>query len=228
MDNQNTNQNLFTMDDIWNEKDKNEPADCTKTYDPQYFWDNFGEKYFQAHEKREMFQFGLNGNNPVAWLIFKLRLLKIDTVLEVGCGFGRLAPFIIDSEAAKEYHGIDISEKILECHKEYMKDYPKKDHVHMQKASARKMPFSDNSMDCVISSETLSYMNRTKAEHCLREMIRVASKYVVLIERFVYNEEHPYPHMWSHDWLHMLSNVGLTPIESKMIGNGLQASICRI
>ena len=222
------NQNLFTIDDVWNEKDKNTPADCTKVYDPQHFWDNFGEKYYKAHEKREMFQFGLAGNNPVAWLIFKMAQLKVDTVLEAGCGFGRLAPFIIDSNAAKEYYGVDFSDKILECNVEYLKEYAHKDHVHLQKASAKKMPFSNNSMDCVFTSELLSHMSRTKAEHCLREMIRVASKYVVIIERYVYTEEHPYPHLWSHDWMHILGNLGLTVLESKMIENGLQANICKV
>lgn len=219
---------LFTIQDIWNERDKNEPIDPRKKYDPQFFWDDYGESYYKAHEKREQIQFGLGGNNPVAWLIFKLISLKVDTVLEAGCGFGRLAPFILDGKAAKEYHGIDFSEKILECHKLYLKDYIYKDHVHFQKASAKHVPFSDGSIDCVITNELLMHMTRTKADHCIREFRRVAQKNIILIERFVYAGEHPYPHVWSHDWIRLASSIGLTALESKIIGNGIMGTIFKV
>jgi len=216
------------MQDVWGEKDKNEPADTTKRYDPQYFWDDYGEKFYKSHEKREMFQFGLHGNNPVAWLIFKLGTMKIDTVLEAGCGFGRLAPFILDSNAAKEYYGVDFSDPILKGSEDYLKDYIHKDHIHLQKSSAKHMPFDGKSMDCVISSELLMHMTRTKADHCLREFQRIAKKYVVMVERFVYPGEHPYPHIWSHNWVHLANNMGLTIIESKLVANGMMATICKV
>jgi len=220
--------NLFTMQDVWDEKDKNTPSDPTKTYDPQHFWDDYGEKFYNSHSKREMFQFGLNGNNPVAWLIFKMKSLKLDTVLEAGCGFARLAPFVIDGGAAKEYHGIDFSEKVLKASELYLKDYANINHVHLQKGTAKRMPFSNASIDCVFSSEVLTHMTRAKANHCIREFARVASKYVIVVERYVFTGEHPYPHMWSHNLISLAENAGLSVIESKMIGAGMCAVICEV
>ena len=234
MENQEANQQSFFMvEDIWNEKDKQEPINPSKIYDPQKFWDGYGERYFKAHTKREHFQNGLGENNPVAWLIFKMKALNISTVLEAGCGFGRLAPFIIDGDGAKEYYGVDFSEKILDCHKKYMptegeKSYAHVDHVHLQKASAKRMPFSNASMDCVMSCELLQHMTRTKADHTLREMKRISRKYVIAIERFVFEGERPQPHLWSHNIPSIASNMGLKVIESKVIGNGTIATICEV
>ena len=226
-------QEFFMVEDIWNEKDKQIPINPSKIYDPQKFWDGYGERFYKEHSKREHFQNGVNLNNPVAWLIFKMKALGISTVLEAGCGFGRLAPFIIDAEAAKEYFGVDFSEKILECHKKYIpsegeKAYKFIDHVHFKKASAKHMPFSNASMDCVICSELLQHMSRTKADHTLREMKRISRKYVIAIERFVFEGERPQPHMWSHNTVALASNMGLKVIESKVIGNGLIATICEV
>lgn len=220
--------NFFTIEDVWNEKDKSLPADCTKIYDPQLFWDNFGDRYYKSHEKREHMQFGLNGNNPVAWLIFKLESLKIDTLLEPGCGFARLAPFILDANAAKEYYGVDFSEKILSCSETYLKDYSKREKIHLQYSSAKKMPFPDKSMDVVMCSELLTHMTFAKANICIREFARIAKKYVIVLERFVYDGEHPYPYIWSHNLIELFKNSGLTILESKMIGNGIMASILEV
>lgn len=220
--------NLFTIEDIWAERDKNIPSNSTKKYDPQAFWDDYGDRYFKSFDKREKFQFGLTGQNPVAWLIFKLEALQPGSILEAGCGFGRLAPFLIDANIVSEYWGVDFSDKILKCAEEYLKDYHKKDRIHLQNASAKHMPYSDESFDIVMTNELLMHMTSTKVDHCLREFRRIARKYIVLVERFVYVGEHPYPHIWSHDIMKLAGNIGLTCLESKLIGSGQLATIFKV
>jgi len=234
--------NFFTIDDLWNERDKSIPVDPTKVYDPLHFWDGYGERYYKQHEKREMFQFGLNNNNPVAWMVFKMKQLGIEKVLEAGCGFGRLAPFLIDGGAAKEYYGIDFSSKILEFWKDYLhakecddkcpkdckKQYTYLDKIHFENASAKNMPYEKKSMDAVITSELLTHMTSTKVDHCLREFRRIAKKYIILTERHVYPGEHPYPHIWSNDIPKLVYNLGFTVLESKFIGNGMVGIIARV
>jgi len=220
--------NLFTIEDVWAERDNNQPSDPKKKYDPQYFWDNYGERYFKSFDKREKFQFGLTGQNPVAWLIFKLEKLQPGSILEAGCGFARLAPFLIDANIVSEYWGIDFSDKIMKSSEDYLRDYAKKDRVHLQNASAKKMPFSNQSFDIVMTNELLMHMSSTKVDHCLREFRRIARKYIVLVERFVYPGEKPYPHIMSHDLMGLCGNVGLTVLESKLIGSGQIAIILKV
>ena len=222
--------NLFTIEDIWGERDKSVPADPQKTYDPLYFWDNFGENYYKSFGKKEQFQFGLDGNNPVSWLIFKLELLKAENILEAGCGFGRLAPFLIDSNAVKEYNGVDFSVKILKFAEAYLKDYPKDkmDRIKFHHASAKRMPFENKSIDVVLSSELLMHMTYTKVDHCLREFRRIAKKNIILIERFVFDGEHPYPHIWSHDLPKLVGDLGFTTLECKFVGNGMIGMILKV
>lgn len=85
-----------------------------KKYDPLIFWDGIGERWYQSFNRREKLA------SSVAWIIDRLKTLKVNNVLEVGCGFGRLAPFLLDGGAINEVHGVDISPKVLSSSIEYL------------------------------------------------------------------------------------------------------------
>ena len=52
-------------------------------YDPKIFWDSVGEAFYKSFVKREQYQVG------VPWLVDRLRVLKVETLLDCGTGFGR-------------------------------------------------------------------------------------------------------------------------------------------
>lgn len=211
--------NFFTVQDMWDEMDKQIPIDCTKVYDPLLFWEDFGDKYFKSFKKMPDIQRNL------AWSLHKLGILKVDTLLDVGCGFCRLDPFFIDGNAVKEITAVDFSPKQLACAEEYLKEFPKKDKIHIINASVKKLSFENNSFDCVYASEVLQHIPPQGIYTAIREMARVAKKYVVMVERFVYDGEHPQPHLWSHNYTKLGSECGLKLVESKLIGNGILGMI---
>ena len=100
--------NLFTINDIWEESDKQIPLDCTKTYDPLHFWEDYGERYFNGFKNMNEIQ------RNVPWIIHKLTSLKVEKLLDVGCGFCRIEPFLTDSDAVKEITALDFSTKQIE------------------------------------------------------------------------------------------------------------------
>ena len=89
--------------------------DSTKAYNPKEFWDSMGEKFYRAFDKTEKCSFGVD------FFVDRLKIMQpIESVLEVGCGFGRVAPFILQAGVASSYKGIDISESILKCSEQYL------------------------------------------------------------------------------------------------------------
>ena len=84
-------------------------------YDPKIFWDSMGERYYLSFQKREQFIEG------VPWLIDRMKVLNCETLLEVGCGFGRLLPFMLEAGVVKSAKGIDISTPIVKCSEDYLK-----------------------------------------------------------------------------------------------------------
>lgn len=217
---------FFTIQDVWDEQDKQIPIDCTKIYDPLHFWEDYGEKYFNLFSSRDA-RIRLDIQRNVGWLIHKVNLLKIDSVLDAGCGFNRIAPFLLDSNSAKEITGIDISPKQLAQTELYLAEYPKKDKIKTLVASAKHLPFLDDSFDLVISSECLQHIHLPSVQYAIRELRRVSKKYVILIERFVYDGEHPQPHIWSHNYMKLAGDAGYKVLESKLIGNGILGVILK-
>lgn len=213
--------NFFTVQDIMDEQEKGIPIDPNKTYDPLHFWEDFGDKYYKSFTKMQDVQKNL------AWIVHKLGTLKIDTLLDVGCSFCRLEPFIIDAKSAKEVTGVDSSSKQLECANEYLKDYPQKDKIKTVNASVKHLPFENESFDCVITHELLMHLHPIKVWLAIKEMARVSKKYLLFVERFVYVGEHPQPHIWTHDYTKLINESALTIMESKLIGNGQIGIIMR-
>lgn len=213
--------NLFTVQDIWDEQDKQIPCDVTKKYDPLHFWEDYGEKYFKGFKRPQDIQKNL------AWILHKLVSLKIDNLLDVGCSFCRLDPFFIDGKAVKEITAIDFSPKQLSCAEEYLKDYPNKDKIKIQNMSVKNLQFPDNTFDCVLSNECLQHLHLPSIQYAVREIFRVTKKYFVLVERFVFDEEHPQPHVWSHNYTKILTDCGFKILDAKLIGNGVIGMIVK-
>jgi len=89
-----------------------------KEYDPEKFWDSVGDEYYKTFQKRQQFM------AHVPWLLDRLKVIKVDTLLDVGCGFGRVLPFLLEGGVVKETWGIDISESNIDCSKEYLSPEP--------------------------------------------------------------------------------------------------------
>ena len=84
-------------------------------YDPKLFWEALGKDYIGTFDHPAKIQAN------VAWIIDRLKVLKPDSVLEVGCGFARLAPFIVEAGIVDKYNGVDIAPSIMNTSEHYLK-----------------------------------------------------------------------------------------------------------
>lgn len=103
--------------------------------------------------------------------------LRCTSVLEIGCGTGidlRLFPNTF------EIHGVDLNEHALTIARQ------KSPNAHFANHSIIKLPFKDSSIDFVFTHQLLNYLEDDVLENGLREMYRVAKKYIMNCE--LYNE----------------------------------------
>ena len=93
-----------------------------KPYCPKEFWESMGEKFYRAFDKPEKCSFG------VEFFLDRIKQFQpVASLLDVGCGFGRIGPFLLQANVIEKYTGIDISNKILKCADEYLDPSVKED-----------------------------------------------------------------------------------------------------
>lgn len=112
-------------------------------------------------------------------------LPKQGSILDVGCGNGRLTTFVSDEV---RYTGVDNAENIIKiAQKQY--GSATRDFVV---ASMTKLPFGDNSFDCVVACASLHHIPGYDAQlQSLQEMRRVLKTDGFLVFT-VWNLRHPH------------------------------------
>lgn len=115
--------------------------------------------------------------------------------LDVGCGYGRLAPWI--AEVSDEYYGVDAEEKLVELAR---KNHPT---LNFQRALIQRLPFPDNMFDLCVSWTVLQHIPGSAIEKAASEILRVLQPKCVLVigESIRDDESHTnfeYPRSLSH------------------------------
>lgn len=88
-------------------------------------------------------------------------------VLDCACGSGHGT--LILSEKAKKVYGVDISEEAIE----HCKENNNKDNIEYIVGSIEKLPLEDNSVDVVVSLETIEHVDETLQRKFMKEIKRV-------------------------------------------------------
>ena len=110
--------------------------------------------------------------------------LNLKTILEVGAG-ELTQYFLIKKDLDKKSYkierscGLDLSLKRLEVGKEFLNS--ENQEIEIYQGDAQKMPFKDNEFDILYTSHCLEQVPHL-LETCLKEMLRVSKKYIVLVE----------------------------------------------
>ncbi len=98
----------------------------------------------------------------------------IDTVLEIGCGTGKLLLKILDVMYPRAIVGLDISRAMIEIAKKNSRKIGKYPMVDLILADAHKIPIRPRSIDLIISTGTLHHIR--DPETLFREVAEVLSR----------------------------------------------------
>ena len=191
------------------------------TYDPKSFWEEFGEDYHHTFSPQG------SEDNPidlnVKWLAARIKFLNPKSILEVGCGFGRVLGYLSLGKEIIGHErlvGVDFSESMVKSSKVFFeaeKSIKKEDYPEIIQADATDLPFQDNEFDLVYTHVCLTHIPPKKVMLAREEISRVAKNYILLMERWAYPYEHPDPHRWSHDNISHFLQMGWNVYESAKV-----------
>lgn len=105
-------------------------------------------------------------------LVKLLKSVKIESILDAGCGEGFTLNRIQKENVASKYEGIEFNPQSIKIAKSL---YPK---LNIKKATIYELPFKDKSFDLVMSTEVLEHLEDPRKG--LKELIRVSKKYILI------------------------------------------------
>ena len=129
----------------------------------------YGQMYFDGPREYGYGGYQYDGRwVPVARDIINYYGLKPrDRVLDIGCAKGFLVKDLISECPGLDVYGLDISEyALLNCEPEVI------GRLHL--GTAEKLPFPDNSFDCVLAINTLHNLTKDKIKVALQEIERIS------------------------------------------------------
>jgi trans-aconitate methyltransferase len=162
------------------------------TYDPATYWSERGRTYEAEARERGWWD---AEDQP---LIDLMRQLTFKTVLEVGCGYGRVGAAILRHFPKVKYTGIDISVDLVE-------------------AAARRLPDaelicadvatwdSDHTWDLVLAANTLGHIRPEDLPGVWAKMERWATRDIIHIDWNDAGNKTAYQYGHRYDLLHGLA-----------------------
>ena len=198
----------FGVEDLALLYEQNKIKDYFASYEPKHFWEEFGKVYIKTFGIKEGHKNPLNLN--VNYLLSRIAILKPKSILEVGCGFGRMLVFVAANIPALSVVGIEFSSTMIESAKEFLNNH-KNQLLKLPaiiQADAKNLPFKDKSFDLVYTHVCLTHISPEDIVQVRREISRVARDGIIHIERYRYPYEHDQPHVWSHQHIPHYQRLG--------------------
>lgn len=126
----------------------------------------------------------------------------IDSVLEIGCGFGRITKLILKNFNVSRYVATDISHDQIENAKRYVNS----DLVEFRLESVHDMDYNKE-FDLVIASEVLMHLPPGEIRDAITIMENAAKKYCINVDWYAPGESNTAGGFcWQHDYKSLYSN----------------------
>ena len=105
----------------------------------------------------------------------ELKEIEFDSVLEIGCGCGENLAAIERTFKDKKIMGVDVNLERLDIAR-------KNTNVELYWADINDLEIADKSFDVVFTNALFCMLRPEEIEHGIKEMVRIAKKYLILIE----------------------------------------------
>jgi SAM-dependent methyltransferase len=138
---------------------------------PQKHWEKHGRSSYEWNKPLEKYQ-----EKEIKFVTEEVRKLQPKSILEIGCGWGRLTKPIAESLNPEKYIAIDFSHERLEIAKEKLKNT---NVVLMYYDVTKGLPFLDDSFDLVCTFGCLMHIPPKHIEKVVSEIKRVTRKHII-------------------------------------------------
>jgi len=176
------------------------------TYDPKIYWENRGKDYKVSVDTT----LELKNLSDLVKQYSKAG----DFFLEIGSGYGRVFKFLVDDDALLNrcYLMCDISETMIaEC--------KKRTGIAPKLWDGENLTYKKDAIDFIISFSVLLHVPPDKIFDHMKEMVRVAQKYIY-IATYVGSDEGLAEHCFSHDYFLYFHVFNLKIIDEQWFMDG--------
>ena len=171
-------------------------------YIPNEYWSERGKKYkeeFRPNKKSELQERSL--------LDYLVNVTPFSTVLEVGCGFGRITKLLLSNfPDILEYVAIDLSPDQIENAKEYVRPVieTKEDNPLNFIVSDIQSFQGEKKYDLVISSQVLMHILPSEIEQVINKIVNMSNEHVINIDWY---EERIPRNVAPHNFIHQYEKI---------------------
>jgi len=168
------------------------------SYIPNEYWTQRGKDY------KKNFKYDHKFELQEQILLEYLKKYSFDSVLEVGCGFGRITKLLLTNfPEIKEYFAFDLSAHQVENAKININVMEKKTNIQFAVSDIQSIQPSKK-YDLVIASEVLMHVLPSEIEQIIQKLVSLSTKYVCNIDWF---EEKIPKNAESFNFIHQYENI---------------------
>ena len=172
------------------------------SYNPSEYWHERGKIY------KKNFRYDKNKRVQEEVLIAHLNNISgsFKTVLELGCGFGRITQLLLSNYSnITEYLAVDISPDQIENAKSLLSSTKLTNHVKVDfLVSDIQSLRLDKVYDLVILSEVLLHILPTEIDSIIKKLITLSKKHIINIDWY---EDHAPKSQASHNFIHQYETL---------------------
>ncbi len=140
-------------------------SEATKTY-----WEaDWASRDYEKMLKKELYNHTFRAT--IDTFVSQNRIHDGQKVLDIGCGWGRIAIGLLTRFPNLKVSGIDVSEEAISRAPALIEKETGNSSVDMRVGTAEKLPFADNSFDCIISTRVFQYIQ--DPQEAMQEVMRV-------------------------------------------------------
>lgn len=163
------------------------------TYDPKQYWLQRGRVYkenFRTNKRFELQQ---------KTLVEYLKGIDFTTVLEVGCGFGRITRLISSNFELERYLAIDVSPDQIANAREYVSSQK----VNFEVSDVQSLILAEK-YDLVIACEVLMHVLPDEISSVVKKLVSLSRKHIINIDWY---EESVPRNIGSHNFIHQYESI---------------------
>jgi len=173
------------------------------TYEPIQFWTEQGKTYLSEYRHDDVYK------RQEYVLIEYLKNLEFKSVLELGCGFGRLTNLLLATFPIDVYVGLDVSPDQLSHIK------PRRNLMLM---NTDILKFStDMKFDLVLSAEVLMHQPPSDIQAIVDKMKSWSKKHIINIDYYKEEKEELVPYSFKHDYPALYTNARMIQIAEQAL-----------
>ena len=166
-------------------------------YIPNEYWEERGKKYKTEFVSNDFYE------RQEEKLLNYLKTIEFETVLEVGCGFGRITKKVLSNFPVKKYIAIDLSDVQIENAKKNCKDY---NNIQFKNSTIQNLKIDDK-FDLVLGVEVLLHVLPEEINKVIKKLASLSNDHIINIDfNSNYKPRIVLPHNFTHDYKKIYSD----------------------